>query len=792
MKPLLLTFLFIACCAIGNGQTIYYYDGSGALSTTSNWFTNRAGTGSSPSNFTSANQHFHIQTGQNAVNSASWSISGSSTKLLIENNASLTTSTSISLGSGTTFRIDDGGTYIHNNSNATAIMGGNESFGIGSTFRINNWSSSTPVTSNITASVAGFDGNNYYYGNLEINWAAGTTWQQGWTSAAAVFLTAGNFTVTSTFTGTFRFTGTGGVTSPDVYLAGNFTWNSTGTCDFTGKNAPSYLNVNGDVKQTDGTFTISAAVPSASAAGFIYTYGSDTADWTFSGGTRDIIGYRIVLQGSATAKTVNLKSNFNMASVASGYILTNMVQVNSGCTLDAGTYVMSITAGSTAVNVYGTIRTANVNGLVGSTSTTLSNSPSVVWGVGTDCTAEYYATGSQTVSAVSIYENVRIMNSGTKTLAGNANVFKIFYFDAAGNYLNVGNNTLTIESTGVINGAGSTSYFITGAGTTAGGGGRLRQNSFSAARAFPVGNSSYYLPVTITPSGSSSFAVNAFNTTGMDGIVQSSCIKPWPEKTFIADAMWNVDRIAGTVSATVRFDWSSNSIEGAYFNTRPDNEIAVWRRTTDTIWTPAATGYGPNSNSSNYATAINIASADFNTQFLAAWMQQILPLKIYSFTGRQQGASNLLQWRLGSHAGLQYTIVERSGDGRQFRNIGTIDNNNNNHYLFEDAGATHHNWYYRFRLVMVDGSTQYSNIIKLQATVKEPGLSSNAASQQLVLQRAEAGGKAWIFDLQGRLLMPLRLQQGDNHISIETLTTGCYVLRYEAAGGRKTFPFIKQ
>jgi hypothetical protein len=792
MKTFILFALQFLCIALCRSQTIYYYDGSGPLSTTTNWWTNRAGTGSSPANFTTASQHFYIQTGQTVTNSASWSISGTSTRLLIENTASLTASTSISLSANTTFRIDDGGTYVHNNTNTSAILGGTESFGATSTFRINSWSTGTPVTSNITASATGFDGNSYYFGHLEMNWAAGATWQQSW-ATTTFYLTAGNLTFTNIFTGTFRFnSSSGGSTSPDVYVAGNFNWNSAGTLDFTAKNAPAYLNVNGNITQTAGTLTVSGSGPSGSI-GYIYTYGNGSSNWTFSGGTRDLVGYRIALQGAATAKTVNLLSNFNMATGASGWLLSNMLNVSAGCTLDAGTYIMSISAGSTQVSTFGTIRTSNVNGLTGSASTTLSNSPLVQWGVGTGCLAEYYATGAQTVSAVPIYENLRIMNTGTKTLAGNANVFKNYYFNASGDYLDVGNNTLTIESAGTINGAGSTSYFITGAGTTAGGGGRLRQNSFSSSRLFPVGNSSYYFPVTLTPASSGSFSVNAFSTTGMDGIVQSSSVKGWPEKIYIADAMWNINGITGGIAATARFDWTSNAIEGAVFNSRPDNELAIWRRTTDTIWVPAATGFSPNSNTSNYATAVNISAADFNTQFVAAWMQQILPFKIISFTGRRAATASVLYWEIDSKEAIQNTLVERSADGNRFHTIGSVSNTSNNQYAFEDAGAGNQTWFYRLKVLMRDGTEQNSIIIKLMGEDISVKLLNTLVYTHLLLQQpATESAHCSVVNLSGQVLLNSEVSKKAIHyIDVAHLPPGQYVLLYQSSNVKKSFRFTK-
>ena len=119
--------------------TTYFSQGSLAPNLTSSWNTSRVGGGSSPSNFTSGDV-FVIQNGHNMTTSATWSISGTGSKLQIENGGTLTATSAITVASATTFQIDSGGTYVHDNTTAYggSVFQGTESFDAASTVILNN------------------------------------------------------------------------------------------------------------------------------------------------------------------------------------------------------------------------------------------------------------------------------------------------------------------------------------------------------------------------------------------------------------------------------------------------------------------------------------------------------------------------------------------------------------------------------------------------------------------------------------------------------------------------------
>ncbi|HLG40758.1 MAG TPA: hypothetical protein VI461_13860, partial [Chitinophagaceae bacterium] len=142
MKPLLcffaLSVIFSDCFA-----TDFYSQGSVCPNTLSNWNVNPQGGGAAPTSFTDPGDRFIIQTGDTMITAATWTIGAAGSVLQIQNGGTLKADHSIILAG--TFQIDDGGTYIHNNTGSVdeaadnSIFSGSELFAADSHFEIRKW-----------------------------------------------------------------------------------------------------------------------------------------------------------------------------------------------------------------------------------------------------------------------------------------------------------------------------------------------------------------------------------------------------------------------------------------------------------------------------------------------------------------------------------------------------------------------------------------------------------------------------------------------------------------------------
>jgi hypothetical protein len=285
----------------------YYSQGSVAPNLTTSWNTSRGGGGSQPANFTSGDV-FVVQDGHNMTTSGTWSVSGAGSRLWIEGGGALTATSAVTLASATTFRIDAGGTYIHNNTTAygSSIFQGIESFAPASTVILNNSNTTGP------SSVA--------FGNLIVNFTGAPSGSVN--CSGGITTINGNLTVQSTSSVEFRLTAS---TNYTLDLRGNLDI-SGGALNLASGTAAPAINIGGSFKQTGGTLTSSGGV-----AAVVFAGGS-SASVTFDKSAGTLTNTNINWQ-IAAGKTVALNANFGAGSwVASGRAMTvnGTFQLNEG------------------------------------------------------------------------------------------------------------------------------------------------------------------------------------------------------------------------------------------------------------------------------------------------------------------------------------------------------------------------------------------------------------------------------------------------------------------------------
>lgn len=115
----------------------------------------------------------------------------------------------------------------------------------------------------------------------------------------------------------------------------------------------------------------------------------------------------------------------------------------------------------------------------------------------------------------------------------------------------------------------------------------------------PVGTSNYYLPATITPASSSDFTASVFQGITNEGTPNGTQLA---QKQTKVDAVWNINRVNGTGSATLQLMWQQ-ALEGTTFSTLANSEIGIIVNQNQGWSLPVAPGDNTN----------NIASASFTT-----------------------------------------------------------------------------------------------------------------------------------------------------------------------------------
>ncbi len=170
-----------------------------------------------------------------------------------------------------------------------------------------------------------------------------------------------------------------------------------------------------------------------------------------------------------------------------------------------------------------------------------------------------------------------------------------------------------------------------------------------------------------------------------------------------------------------------------------------------------------------------------------------LPVQLTTFIGHKDGRVNKLNWKTSSELNTLEFDVERSTDGVTFKSIGTVAaavfSTTPLNYSYTDYTPANTINYYRLKMVDVDYSYEYSNIIAINNV-------DHTTSTMVVLYPNPTVGNVFaditssqkqditytVFDLSGRILMLNRvtLEEGKNSIdmNIQNFAAGNYLVEF--------------
>jgi hypothetical protein len=164
-----------------------------------------------------------------------------------------------------------------------------------------------------------------------------------------------------------------------------------------------------------------------------------------------------------------------------------------------------------------------------------------------------------------------------------------------------------------------------------------------------------------------------------------------------------------------------------------------------------------------------------------------LPINLVSFTGKNIGTANQLNWVTAEEKNFDHFELERSADGQQFSKIANIDSkksNVGNNYTFTDSKPLKERNFYRLKMQDMDGSFKYSEIVSL-SEISTSGVSinmyPNPANHELNVQitgRSDGAAFILISDLVGNLVRSMQTTGSSTTINVDQLPTGAYLVKY--------------
>jgi hypothetical protein len=170
-----------------------------------------------------------------------------------------------------------------------------------------------------------------------------------------------------------------------------------------------------------------------------------------------------------------------------------------------------------------------------------------------------------------------------------------------------------------------------------------------------------------------------------------------------------------------------------------------------------------------------------------------------SFTARKSNGVIAIDWATNNEIYVQGFEVERSLDANSFTSIAKINAKNGNginSYSAIDANTLTATIYYRLKMINIDGSYQYSNIINVSGqqftTLKAY---PNPATNGFVLQHpiANASTTISLYNIHGQLIRTVKAAAFATQSTIATndIASGSYLLVFNN-GVAHTLPFVKQ
>ncbi|HEY8400440.1 MAG TPA: glycosyl hydrolase [Cytophagaceae bacterium] len=169
---------------------------------------------------------------------------------------------------------------------------------------------------------------------------------------------------------------------------------------------------------------------------------------------------------------------------------------------------------------------------------------------------------------------------------------------------------------------------------------------------------------------------------------------------------------------------------------------------------------------------------------------ETLPVQWLSFEAIKQGNNALLNWKTASEKFNSHFIIQRSDDGKDFEDIGTVQGNGTRNevsvYSFTDYNPVQGINYYRLKQVDQDGKFVYSTI-KTVLFGSNFIIYPNPASNHLYIKTfGEESIQVYNYTMlnsAGQEVLKDKFQNNTNRLDLSNLSSGLYLLMIKNDNG---------
>jgi len=195
-----------------------------------------------------------------------------------------------------------------------------------------------------------------------------------------------------------------------------------------------------------------------------------------------------------------------------------------------------------------------------------------------------------------------------------------------------------------------------------------------------------------------------------------------------------------------------------------------------------------NTSNNNHANMLGFALTGSSSNFVVSPLTTILPVVFQSFTAVAKDGQAYLQWQTGQEENSKVFIVERSTNGINYIQIGSVAAAGTSHttktYSYTDATPATGTNYYRIKEMDLDSKLTYSSIraLNFSAAGATRVAWSSAASGQAEITLLPGNNEFYsVLDINGRQLQQGRLAGGKLYLS--GMASGVYIINITTQSG---------
>lgn len=187
------------------------------------------------------------------------------------------------------------------------------------------------------------------------------------------------------------------------------------------------------------------------------------------------------------------------------------------------------------------------------------------------------------------------------------------------------------------------------------------------------------------------------------------------------------------------------------------------------------------SGSSGTSIVFNTASGAPTETATACTNFAVLPIELLDFYATRNGTSNTVAWKVADEGQVRYYTVEKSNNGVDFAEIGTIVpvNGDINHkeYSLMDEAPYEEITYYRLLTIENSGKIKYYKIISVESNSAEWSYNYYQKENAFMLDFKKSvpeNGQINFYDMSGNLLIEEKIDAAKETLYIGNISPGIY------------------